>query len=214
MKKLKPWQIVLLVIFYPVGIVYFIVWLIKRSSAPANVRSIDSSKLSVLRDLHTKVVGVTFKNDDTSDRQTIIKNSTVGEDIFFRPMSTSEHPEAVGVFNGRGLQLGYLNADLANELRTKYPTNPMSATISSITGGDEGFNYGCNLHLVIYSTDDAQTASASQTLSADTVFVNKGSKVYHCDQMCAMSRSADCSEMKESEAVKKGLRRCSKCWGK
>lgn len=47
----------------------------------------------------------------------------------------------------------------------------------------------------------------------DIVFVNKGSKVYHNDQMCAMSRGSDCSEMKESEAIKKGLRRCGKCYG-
>lgn len=47
----------------------------------------------------------------------------------------------------------------------------------------------------------------------DIVFVNKGSKVYHNDQMCAMSRSVDCVEMKEKEAIKKGLRRCGKCYG-
>lgn len=47
----------------------------------------------------------------------------------------------------------------------------------------------------------------------DLVFVNKGSKVYHFDQMCASSRSCDCVEMKESEAIKKGLRRCGKCYG-
>lgn len=35
MKKLKPWQIVLLIIFYPVGIVYFIVWLCRRKKQPA-----------------------------------------------------------------------------------------------------------------------------------------------------------------------------------
>lgn len=47
----------------------------------------------------------------------------------------------------------------------------------------------------------------------DLVFVNKGSKVYHFDQICASSRSCDCIEMKESEAIKKGLRRCGRCYG-
>lgn len=47
----------------------------------------------------------------------------------------------------------------------------------------------------------------------DVVFVNKGRKVYHCDQMCAMSHSVRAEEMKEKQAVKKGLIRCKKCYG-
>lgn len=97
MKKLKTWQLVLLIIFYPVGIIYFIVWLSKRNKSGA----------------------------------------------------TAQKPSQ------------------ANEPRYDY----------------------------------------------DIVFVNKGSKVYHADQMCAMSRTADCVEMKEKEAIKKGLRRCGKCYG-
>ena len=94
MKKLKTWQKVLLIIFYPVGIVYFIVWLCKRNK-------------------------------------------------------------------------GATPAPVANESKYDF----------------------------------------------DIVFVNKGSKVYHCDQMCAMSRGVDCSEMKEKDAIKRGLRRCGKCYG-
>lgn len=94
MKKLKTWQLVLLIIFYPVGLVYFIVWLCKRNKAQAVP---------------------TPKKDDS---------------YYF-----------------------------------------------------------------------------------DLVFVNKGSKVYHNDQMCAMSRSVDCLEMKEKEAIKKGLHRCKRCYG-
>ena len=54
MKKLKTWQKVLLVIFYPVGIVYFIVWLCNRNKSGAG--AVGSSKLSVIRDFNTKVV--------------------------------------------------------------------------------------------------------------------------------------------------------------
>lgn len=96
MKKLKPWQIVLLVVFYPVGIVYFIVWLCKRNK-----------------------------------------------------------------------------------------TEPACANAQS-----DNSNY-----------------------DFDVVFVNKGSKVYHCDQMCAESLSCNSEEMKEKQAIKKGLHRCKKCWG-
>lgn len=33
MKKLKTWQFVLLIIFYPIGIIYFIVWLLNKNKA-------------------------------------------------------------------------------------------------------------------------------------------------------------------------------------
>lgn len=44
-----------------------------------------------------------------------------------------------------------------------------------------------------------------------TVLVNKGSKVYHCDQICANNISAE--EMPENKAIKLGLHRCKKCFG-
>ena len=47
----------------------------------------------------------------------------------------------------------------------------------------------------------------------DIVFVNSGSKVFHYDQMCAMSNSVNCVEMKEKQALKKGLKPCKKCSG-
>ncbi len=146
MKKLKPWQIVLLVIFYPVGIVYFIVWLCKRnkSATPA------PAPRSIIRDFNTKVVGVTFGNDDGTSRQEIIKSCKPGDDIIFKPVPTEEYPDAIGVFNKRGQQLGHIGAELAAELKEKYANNPMSVTVNNITGGGDK-NYGCNLHIVIYS---------------------------------------------------------------
>lgn len=144
MKKLKPWQIVLLVIFYPVGIVYLIVWLCKRNKQPATVPR------SVVRDFNTKVVGVTFGNDDGTSRQDIIKTCKPGDDIIFKPVPTVEYPDAIGVFNKNGKQLGHINAELAAELKEKYPTNPMTVTVNNITGGGDK-NYGCNLHIIIYS---------------------------------------------------------------
>lgn len=146
MKKLKPWQVVLLVIFYPVGIIYLIVWLCKRNKKPADLPAAPSA---VLRDFNTKVVGVTFGNDDGTSRQEIIRACKPGDDIIFKPVPTAEYPDAVGVFNKRGQQLGHLGADLAAEHKSKYPNNPMSVTVNNITGGGDK-NYGCNLHIIIY----------------------------------------------------------------
>lgn len=101
-------------------------------------------------DFHTKVVGVTFKNDDGSDRQKIISKCKVGQDIIFKPTPTREYPEAIGVFTTKGKQLGFLSADLAHDLIHNYPNNPMQVTIADITGGN-GNNYGCNLHIHIFA---------------------------------------------------------------
>lgn len=144
MKKLKPWQIVLLVIFYPVGIVYLIVWLCNKNKKEKQ------GSLTVARDFNTKVVGVTFGNDDGSSRQEYIKRMKTGDDIIFKSMATKEHPEAIGVFNKNGQQLGYLNAELASEIKEKYPINPMSVTVSGVTGGGDK-TFGCNLHIIIYN---------------------------------------------------------------
>ena len=82
MKKLKTWQIVLLVIFYPIGICVWIyrVWKknkLKRDAATAAVarreakEREDAARLEAWRaeraareTLKFKVVGVTFKNED------------------------------------------------------------------------------------------------------------------------------------------------------
>lgn len=90
MKKLKTWQKVLLIICYPVGIVYFIIWLCNRNKGGA--ATVNPSKLTVIRDFNTKVVGVTFGNDDGSSRQAIIKNCKAGEDIIFKPVPTRNTP--------------------------------------------------------------------------------------------------------------------------
>lgn len=153
MKKLKPWQIALLVIFYPVGIVYLIVWLCNRNKQPtastAPAMRVNMNKLTVVKDFYTKVVGVTFNNDDGTSRQNIIKNCKAGEDIIFKPLPTEQYPDAIGVFNKSGQQLGHLSQGVAAEIKNKYGYNPMSVTVSNITGGGD-LSYGCNLHIIVY----------------------------------------------------------------
>lgn len=104
---------------------------------------------TVVRDFHTKIVGVTYGNSDGSSRQEYIKKLKPGDELVFRPVPTSEYPDAVGVFTLKGEQLGHLNADLAAELKNKYPTNYMQATVANVTGGND-MNYGCNVHIVVY----------------------------------------------------------------
>ncbi len=150
MKKLKPWQIVLLIIFYPVGIIYMIVYLCKKKSSSPAANSFDISTATVERDFRTKVVGVSFKNSDGSDRQEIIRSCRSGEDIVLKPTPSKEYPDAIGVFTKSGKQIGNLNADLAHDMKYKYGTNPMSCAICDIHGGEDNRYLGVNLHIVIY----------------------------------------------------------------
>lgn len=152
MKKLKAWQVVLLVIFYPIGIIYLIVWLCNRNKQPAATpaKKFDISAAVVERDFHTKVAGVSFNNDNGTSRQEIIKRCTPGDDVVFKPMPTKAYPETIGVFTMKGEQIGVLNAQLAKEMHSKYATSPMSAAISGINGGDNGKYLGVNLHITIY----------------------------------------------------------------
>ncbi len=147
MKKLKTWQLILLIVFYPIGIIYFIVWLINKNKKP--VTTVPPQQLNILREFHSKVVGVTFANDNGTSRQDIIRRCKTGDDLVFKPTPTDKHPESIGVFNNRGEQLGNVSADTAHELITKYPTNPMKVIITDITGGGDK-NYGCNFLITIY----------------------------------------------------------------
>ncbi len=167
MKKLKTWQLVLLIVFYPVGIIYLIIWLCNKnkkampqynySHKPTQSIKFDTSKLPVVRDFHTKVVGVTFGNDDGSSRQDIIRKCNIGDDLVLKPTPSKEFPESIGVFTVDGKQLGNLNADLSNEIHKEYRENFMSVVIANITGGGD-YNYGCNLHIIIYGAKDTQGA--------------------------------------------------------
>ncbi len=220
MRKLKKWELIALIIFYPVGIGYFIIWLYYKitgkntNSAP----TIDSSKLTIKRDFHTKVVGVSFKNDDGTSRQKYIKECKPGDGIVFKPLPMPKYPYAIGVFTEKdGKQLGHLKDELATEITQNYGYNLMQVTVDSVTGGGES-TYGCNLHIIIYNESAEEYNAMMNPNSSDNdfddmVFVNKGSKVYHCDQSCAMSRSVNCIEMDEKQAIKRGLKRCRKCYG-
>lgn len=110
-------------------------------------QKVDTSKVE--HDFFSKVVGVTFNNDDGSSRQKYIASLKAGDELIFRPVSVQGHPEAIGVFTTSGKQLGHLTSELAGELRNKYPTHPISATVAQVTGGGDR-SYGCNIHIIIY----------------------------------------------------------------
>lgn len=134
---------------------------IKANKALANMSPEELSELAkkqapkikkgtVVRDFNTKVVGVTFGNDNGSSRQAIIKTLKSGDVLVAKPVPTPEYPDAIGVFTKRGKQLGHLSASVAAEISRDYPNNPIKVTVNNITGGGN-YNYGCNINIIIYA---------------------------------------------------------------
>jgi hypothetical protein len=109
------------------------------------------SKGSNVRHFHTKIAGVTHKNADGSDRQKLIAKCQVFETLELDHEENNAHdPNAVRVCRQNGHQLGYLGADLAEEIVRKSAKGyRFAAVIKGITGGKrKGQSFGVNLLIV------------------------------------------------------------------
>lgn len=172
MRKLKTWEIILLVIFYPVGICVLIYRLVKKSNlkrereeaqrtaaeererkaaADRERREKEEARRAALDRRIFRVVGVTFDNDDgpARNRQAILRD--IEEDCP-RPSAFSlevydfEGEKAVGVFYG-GEQVGNIaKKDLPDVL----PLMDRYAGFSdfAVTGGGGESKYG--LEIAVY----------------------------------------------------------------
>ena len=100
---------------------------------------------------HTKIAGVTHKNSDGTDRQKLIRDCQVFETLVLDHEEDNAHdPNAVRVCRENGRQLGYLNADLADEIVWKCKKGYRYVVIiKDITGGKKkGQSFGVNLLIV------------------------------------------------------------------
>jgi hypothetical protein len=115
---------------------------------------------SNVRHFHTKIVGVSYKNSDCTNRQKLIAKCEVFETLTLDHEEDNAHdPNAVRVCRENGQQLGYLNAGLAKQIVRKSADGYRFATfISDITGGGKGKSFGVNLLIVEADpqTDDRQ----------------------------------------------------------
>ena len=100
----------------------------------------------LLNTIRTKVVGVTFDNEDGTNRQDLLKTLRGGEQITIEPYQYKGEPAAYVKHNGR--VLGNLSAELAAELDRKYKDNKITAVVTEITGGDD-LTYGCNIEIKV-----------------------------------------------------------------
>lgn len=98
---------------------------------------------------YTKVVGVSFTNDNGTDRQKILKTCRVGQKLKLIPAPTKEHPNSVKVCLENGKQIGHLNDRLGGEIsRLISSGGKAEAVITDLTGGTRGKETrGCNIQV-------------------------------------------------------------------
>lgn len=103
---------------------------------------------------HTKVVGVTHRNDNGRSRQKIIAKCRIAEQLVFDHDEYNPHdPNAVKVCRQNGAQIGFLNNELAQEVVNRSKNGYRYAVwIKNLTGGtSDAPTLGVNLLIVVAS---------------------------------------------------------------
>lgn len=174
----------------------------KEKGQQAVASSATSTK--VAETIKTKLVGVTFDNEDGENRQNLLAQMVGYEEITVEKYTFKGEPAAYVKWGDK--ILGNLSAELATNLQKKYPDATYEARILEITSGGV-HTFGCNIELDVIVKDEkpAQSAPTSERI----VYVDGKSTKYH--------NKPDCSGMKNakgiplSKAVKK-YTACKKCF--
>ncbi|MBZ4644666.1 MAG: hypothetical protein JG777_155 [Clostridia bacterium] len=111
----------------------------------------------------TKIVGVTFQNEDGSSRQNLVTN-LISNEVLQLVRSTFNGEPAIAVCNKSGKKLGHLKKELVNELISKYGERKMTAFVSEVTGRQYGKTLGCNIDIYI----DTESLKNENSLKKDT----------------------------------------------
>jgi len=108
--------------------------------------------LAVVDVIKTKLVGVTFKNDDGTNRQDIIQDYSAGDVLTLDFCPTEKYPYKVEV-QGYGVDvLGCISKELSETLYEYLEDNcEFRVKILEVTGGDFEKSYGCNIQIDILS---------------------------------------------------------------
>lgn len=106
---------------------------------------------SVMGERRTKVVGVTFRNDNGTNRQTILSHCHAGDEIALRYFEYHGAP-AYAIHTEHG-QIGNLSAELAEALGQLGDDIYVSGRILAVTGGYRGQSFGCNIALTFYRSN-------------------------------------------------------------
>lgn len=109
--------------------------------------------MALLKSTDAKVVGITFKNFDGTDRQEILSFVSDGDPVTVQYYEFRGDP-AYSVSTLDGDQIGNLSKELAADIRRMYGDCFFDAHISEIYYFDDYEKTGCRIQLNIYDSED------------------------------------------------------------
>ena len=133
----------------------FLSWLFGEQKEVGKIPNPAEHGFTPGHDFHTKLVGVTRRNDDGSERQEIISQCELGERLFLKRESDNpKDSNAIAAVRASYEMLGYLSAERAKSLAADMDAGSIvTAEISDITGGSRAKpKFGVNI-LVTYWDD-------------------------------------------------------------
>lgn len=134
---------------------------------------------NLLKNITVRVVGVSFQNEDGTDRQEILSQLSIGEAMLLKYYEYDNEP-AYAVTDAVGNQIGNLPKDLSADIYEKYRDCYFSVQIENITGGNDELKYGCVIDIDIFDTvpsvvkqnvllDDTTAKSSTLQVSSSTL---------------------------------------------
>ncbi len=136
--------------------------------------------------MHTKIVGVTRKNDDGTDRQNLIADLSEGDQLTFEREYENEHDEnAIAVYDCSGQQLGYLKSSVAEDVAPILDSGgKITGFVTEVTGGMGDESYGCNIRIEVFQNKNdsnhvdigGYSATVSSSNSGISVMFNPSPK--------------------------------------
>lgn len=165
-----------------------------------------SANERIVETIRTKLVGVTYDNEDGENRQDILSSMTGNEEIEVEKYIFNGEPAAYVKCGNK--VLGNLAAELAKDLAEKYPDARYTAEILEISGGGV-HTFGCNIELDIIVEERKK---AQQPAGETIVYVDQSSKKYHSKPTCSGMKNAKGIPLSQA---KKKYTACKKCckWG-
>lgn len=165
-----------------------------------------SANERIAETIRTKLVGVTYDNEDGENRQDILSSMTGDEEVEVEKYIFNGEPAAYVKCGNK--VLGNLAAELAKDLAEKYPDARYTAEILEISEGGV-HTFGCNIELdVIVEERQKEQQPAGETI----VYVDQSSKKYHSKPTCSGMKNAKGIPLSQA---KKKYTACKKCckWG-
>lgn len=126
----------------------------------------------------TTLVGVSFSNDDGTNRQTLLaelaavsKNRQVTLSLL--PSVYRDQPAFAVQYNNQ--TIGFLSQDLANKLSSAYDGHKITPELIRVTGGN-GYTYGCEIAVCVdmqRTNQKPQTAQQQKEITHESEQVHK-----------------------------------------